>query len=126
MPTDFGMVDFYSPRGYGFVSHTLYPKSGSRSGVFFHIKTVKHDAPHLVRPLEGDAWIDLSFWYEFEPLARGDQVIHLWPEAGGIPADRREALVAHVETHWRGASKTFQRAARELLGPERYEELAAR
>lgn len=132
MKIDFGKVERYiEDRGFGFVSHTF---AGSPSKeVFFHIKSIKRTHPELALALSGhDFHTSLCFWYEFEILEKGAQVIaildprKIWENY----PDNKSKLVEVIEKSWLSPkillSETIKKATFELLPPDEVYQLEVR
>ncbi|MBI1923723.1 cold shock domain-containing protein [Candidatus Poribacteria bacterium] len=78
MPLDFGTIQNYNERGFGFVSCTIWHSRYSTSEIFFHIKKIKRKYPDLAQQLDNGSYRGVSFWYETETTHRGEQVSELW------------------------------------------------
>ena len=73
---DFGVVNTFTDRGFGFISHTFCKHSSKN--VFFHINTIKKVSPKLADNLKNTNSIkSIFFWYEFEETEKGEQVVNL-------------------------------------------------
>ncbi len=127
MSIDHGSVQDYSRRGFGFVSRTLTSVGHSDSKVFFHIKTVRRKYPELADKLDRGLHGGVSFWYEAEPSAKGQQVRELWLKAEEMPeAQRAEArtMLERLLRDRQGALPAgLQKIAQEVLGREDYDRL---
>lgn len=100
MNIEFGQVQEYNRRGFGFVSRTL-KKTNQRSskGVWFHISKIKYDYPKLAEQLDFGCLDNVSFWYEIEHTDR-EQVSLIWLEAKEIPEPHKNDVVAYIEKIW--------------------------
>jgi len=99
---DFGVVDTFTDRGFGFINHTFYKYSSKN--VFFHITTLKKVYPELVEKLnDSDSIKSVYFWYEFEESEEGKRVVNIL-EAKNIHKkykDRLPKLIQVVEEIWK-------------------------
>lgn len=99
---DFGVVDTFTDRGFGFINHTFYKYSSKN--VFFHITTLKKVYPELVEKLnDSDSIKSVYFWYEFEESEDGKRVVNIL-EAKNIHKkykDRLPKLIQVVEEIWK-------------------------
>ncbi|MGL4503540.1 MAG: hypothetical protein ACRCU2_31055 [Planktothrix sp.] len=100
MNIEFGQVQEYNRRGFGFVSRTL-KKTNQRSskGVWFHISKIKYDYPKLAEQLDSGCLDNVSFWYEIEHTDR-EKVSLIWVDAKEIPEPHKNDLVAYIEKVW--------------------------
>lgn len=97
---DFGSVQKYNgERGFGFVKRTLYSKQSTRE-IFFHIKTIKREYYELAQKLDSGSYDDVSFWYEVEKTAKGEQVSKLWLSAEDIPSKELDILTTKIQGLW--------------------------
>lgn len=99
---DFGVVDTFTDRGFGFITHTFYKYSSKN--VFFHITTLKRVHPELVDKLnDSDSIKSVYFWYEFEESEDGQRVVNVL-EAKNILKkykDQLPKLIKVVEEIWK-------------------------
>lgn len=132
MKIDFGKVERYiEDRGFGFVSHTF---AGSPSKeVFFHIKSIKRTQPELALALSSHKFnTSLYFWYEFEILEKGAQVVaildprKIWENY----PDNKSKFVEVIEKSWLSPkillSETIKKATFELLPQDEVYQLEVR
>lgn len=100
MNIEFGQVQEYNRRGFGFVSRTLKKTNQSSSkGVWFHISKIKYDYPQLAEQLDSGCVENVSFWYEIEHTER-EKVSLIWLDAKDIPEPHKTDLVAYMEKIW--------------------------
>jgi hypothetical protein len=100
MNIEFGQVQEYDERGFGFVSRTLN-KTNQRSskGVWFHISKIKYDYPKMAEQLDSGSLDNVSFWYEIDHT-EGEKVSLIWLDAKEIPEPHKNDLVAYIEKIW--------------------------
>lgn len=128
MTIDFGSIQKYSDRGYGFVAQTFVK---AESQVFFHITTIKKKYSELAKNLNnGEPFEEVSFWYQFETSKRGKQVTNIWLRAKDIPQRYQQELsdlIQQVEAIWKNLESSqpswLDFITIELLGSERRDEL---
>jgi hypothetical protein len=100
MNIEFGQVQKYDERGFGFVSRTLNkPNQRSRKGVWFHISKIKYDYPKMAEHLDSGSLDNVRFWYEIEHTER-EKVSVIWLDAKEIPETHKNDLVAYIEKIW--------------------------
>lgn len=120
MAIEYGAVRDYSDRGFGFVSRTLTSAGYADSKVFFHIKTVRRKYPELADKLDQGAHAGVSFWYEVESTAKGQQVRELWLKAEEMPESQRVEVQATLQRMLEGKQTplpaNLQGPALEVLG----------
>lgn len=129
MSIDYGSVQHYSDRGFGFVSRTL--SSGAK--VFFHINTIRRKYPQLAEELD-DAldenayeYLAVSFWYDTETTHKGEQVRDIWLQTNELPEAQRAEARAKLE-RWFSSTQTplsavYERITRELFGQEECDQM---
>lgn len=124
MALDYGTVQSYNERGFGFVSRTLRQ---NLPHVFFHIKVIKHKYPDLAAALDDDSYGTLSFWYDTESTDRGDQVRELWLNVGDVPEEllKKSRTIAEefLLASRASLSPDTARVIQAVLGRPRYHEL---
>lgn len=129
MSIDYGSVQNYSDRGFGFVSRTLSP--GAK--VFFHIKTIRRKYPQLADELDNVLdesayeYLSVSFWYDTETTHKGEQVRDIWLQTNELPEAQRAEARAKLE-RWFDSTQTplssvYKRITRELFGQEECDRL---
>ena len=120
MSIDFGYIQDYNDRGFGFVSSTLYGSSCSASKkFFFHISKIKRLDRDLAEKLDrmqkvGITYRKISFWYEIETRMGEEQVKEVWFNIQDIPTPKRESLVKHIESLWSNLDKAISHQLDEL------------
>jgi len=92
---DFGIVNTFTDKGFGFVSHTFCKHSSEN--VFFHINTIKKVSPKLADNLKNTNFIkSIYFWYEFESTEKGEKVVNIF-ESPNIPAKYKDDLPVFIQ-----------------------------
>ena len=129
MTIDFGSIQKYDDRGFGFVSRTF---GKSESQVFVHIKTIKKKYFPLAQKLNNcEPFKEVSFWYKFETSKKGEEVTDIWITAKDIPQSYQQELsdlIQQVEAIWKNIESSqpswLDFITRELVGSERRDELS--
>lgn len=101
MEIEFGHIREYNlNRGFGFVSCTFKNNyQRQKKGVWFHIRSIKHDYPELAKELDSGSSVDINFWYEIDNSDR-EKVRKIWLKAQDIPQHEQDDLVASIEKIW--------------------------
>lgn len=124
MSIEFGTVNRYSSRGFGFVSRTF---TRSSQEVFFHISKIKIKSPEIAQKIDkGENTKPIKFWYKAESTQRGEQAREIWLTSEDISQKYRDEmcdLTQKIEDLWRNIDSLkpswLEDITIDLLGAER-------
>ena len=130
MALNFGNIKSYNrDRGFGFVGRAF---SNHTRKVCFHMNKIKKEYPELAHKLDnGEAFKNISCWYEIETNDKREQVSKLWLNIADIPqnyTNELDDLTRKVESFWKNISSLkpswLNPLTIELVGVERRDELS--
>jgi cold shock CspA family protein len=128
VPLDYGSVESYSDRGFGFVTCTLWSSGSTGTTVFFHIKTVRRKYPQLADKLDNGSHYGVSFWYDTQSTHKGDQVKDIWLKIDEIPEPQLGEARVRVEQFWQDTQHNLlpgiEALSQQLLDRVKYEKLS--
>ncbi len=130
-PIDFGKIERYENRGFGFVSHTFAKYSHGK--VFFHITVLKKTHPELAQKLDnGTLSTPIFFWYEYKTTSMGQEVLALLSpqQLRQKYTDQISAYITIVKEAWldleKPLSDSLNKASFDLLSLEEANQLKKR
>lgn len=105
MTLEFGYIQRYDNKGFGFVSKELSPRHSKET--YFHIKTIKRKYAQLGQTIDNGGWRGVSFWYVTEHTHKGEAVSEIWVTATELPKDLQNQLMSLLESYWSSLSPTL-------------------